>query len=407
MNVLYKKYRDYIVITLVSLISTCILWTPFLLKSPSIYAVQTPDISFQTVIQHWDGPLYIIPAKTFYDKDSDILKKSPMGLGDRYFAAHLPLYPVTIAGLAPLFGYRYAMLVSTLLASLLLFYAFYEFLKRLKLTKYPLILTLVFMFFTPRFFVTRSVGTPEPLFLLLILGSMYFFVKRKYFWAGLIGALSILTKTPGGLLFFAYGAFFAYEYYQHRKFNMNWLWIFLIPLGFLGLSTMYYFQLGDFFAYFNSGDNLHLLFPPYQVFNHQARWVATGWLEEILFIYMFYGYTLITLAPHMHFKSRFLQFIENMKMEVEKVIHPDVVRLRQVFFFFTLFFFAAIISVEHRDIARYSLPLLPIALITFEKFFTSRKFLIVGLILLPGVYAYAWNFMLVNIAPITDWVPFM
>jgi len=70
-------------------------------------------------------------------------------------------------------------------------------------------------------------------------------------------------------------------------------------------------------------------------------------------------------------------------------------------------FFAAIISVEHRDISRYSLPLLPFVLIAYEKFFTSKKFLLTLLILIPAIYFYSWNMMTHNIAPITDWKAFL
>ena len=81
--------------------------------------------------------------------------------------------------------------------------------------------------------------------------------------------------------------------------------------------------------------------------------------------------------------------------------------VQQILFCFGLIFFIALILVQHRDISRYALPLLPIALITFEKFFTSKKFLIVLIVLIPAIYAYAWNFMLVNVAPISDWAPFL
>ena len=77
------------------------------------------------------------------------------------------------------------------------------------------------------------------------------------------------------------------------------------------------------------------------------------------------------------------------------------------FFYFGLVFFTATLFVQHRDISRYSLPLWPLAVIAFEKFFTSKKFLIILVILLPAIFLYAWNMLLYNVMPISDWSAFL
>ncbi|MFH0979536.1 MAG: hypothetical protein V1803_01150, partial [Candidatus Roizmanbacteria bacterium] len=133
-----------------------------------------------------------------------------------------------------------------------------------------------------------------------------------------------------------------------------------------------------FLAYFHSGDNIHLVFP-FSVFDFQKSWVGTAWLEDILFYFFLYGLTTFNLKDSKH----------------------------RSLFYFSLIFFIATVFVQHRDIARYSLPLWPMALIAFEKFFTSKKFLIVFLILLPAIYFYAWNFLGYNVMPIADWRPFL
>lgn len=408
MKLLYRKYKEHVFITLICIISTVVLWLPFLLRSNSINGIETTGISFDEVRKNWDGPLYIIPAKTLYDKSHEVAQSRPLGLSPIYFSAHFPLYPLTIRALAPLLGYTNAMLFSTMIAAGILFNFFYFVVKKFNLSNKPFILTLVFMIFTPRLLVARSVGSPEPLFILLILMSFYFFAQKKYAIAAVTGSLGILTKSPGGLLFFTYALYAAFEYKRTRKFELSWLWFLLIPITFVGLCFFYKQQIGDFWAYFHSGDNIHLLFPPYQAFNYQALWVGTGWLEDILFVYLFYGLTTMHLVPtgdSLHTFNRLVQFL---KLEMNKIVFGEEhERIKLVFFYFSVLFFAAIISVQHRDIARYSLPLLPIALITFEKFFTSRKFLIVLIIILPAIYAFAWNFMLTNAAPITEWSMFM
>ena len=376
---------------------------PFILKTDSLYGIDTKSISFQTVLQHWDGPLYIIPAKTLYDPQNETLANAPLGLETKYFAAHLPLYPLTIKALAPLVGFPKATAASTLLFSIFLFWFFYYFLNQLKLTNKPLLLTAVFMFITPRFFVVRSVGSPEPIFVLFILASLFYFIRKKYLLAGLTGALAIMTKTPAALLLVAYLGIILQDFMKDKKIDWRWLWLGLIPGGLLLVFAWYGRQYGDFLVYFHSGDNLHLLFPPFKVFNFQKNWVDTGWLEEVLFVYFFYGLTLVELWP----ESRLSSFISRILGNLKEIFQKNQTRTQEVFFYFTLVFFISLISVQHRDIARYSIPLLPIALITFERFFTSKKFIIVLVFLLPAIYLYAWNFMLFNIAPITDWVPFL
>lgn len=380
MKPLYKKSAPYFLIILLTLISTLVLWSPFIFKFNHVNGVKVETPNFQTVLKHWDGPLYIIPAKTFYNLKHPLFQQKPLGLSDKYFAAHLPLYPFIIKILAPAFGYLRSMLVSTLLSSIVFFCFLYCMLKKLKLTEHPLILTVVAMFVTPRFFVVRSVGTPEPLFMLLILVSMFYFIEKKYFFAGLFGGLATMTKTPAILLLPTYGLWFIERYSKNKQVEWKWFWIFLIPTGLLLVFLLYWKQYGDFFAYFHAGENINLVFPPFSVFNFQNKWVGTAWLEEIIFLYFFY-----LLAIFQLYRNQTLRPV----------------------FYFMMIFFMAIISVKHRDIARYSLPMLPFVAIAYEQFLTSKKFLLVLILLLPAIYLYAWNFMLYNVAPITDWSPFL
>ena len=398
---LYKKTAlwPYLLIAVCVSVSTIILWLPFLLKVPHLNGIDTQNISFQTVLSHWDGPLYIIPAKTGYDPEDYILSKSPLGLSPKYFAAHLPGYPTTIAVFSKIIGYPKATILSTLFFTVILYSFFYFFLQKLnffKSDKSPvnikaITLTAVFLFFTPRLFVVRSVGSPEPMFMLFILSSIYFFVKKKYLVSSILGSAAIITKTPAILLFLAYSLFFVDSYRMNKKFEIKWLSVLLIPISLIAVFIFYFLQYGDFFAYFNSGDNLHLFFPPFSVFNFQKNWVTTGWLEEIVFVYLFYLFTLFTLW-------------EKIKVRVE---NEQQKHFYKVSFYFALVFFISIISVQHRDIARYSLPLLPLALIVLSDFFTSKKFIFTLILLLPAIYLYAWNFMMTNTAPISDWSLFL
>ena len=397
-----KRIVPYCTLLLVVLTSTILAWLPFILKG-----------EFSTIYKHFDGPLYIIPAKTGYNPEAfkKIDREPTLPHDPLYYSAHLPLYPLSIHLGSFIVGYLKSMIGVTLLSTILLSWFFYFMLKKLSLTNHPLLLTSLFLFL-PRFLVVRSVGSPEPLFLLFIIGSLYFFERKNYLYAGLLGGLAAMTKTPGILLFPAYILVlfealllsFRAEGEKSRSvsrfarflsrntllrndkldseaiFEWNWkyLYLLLIPLGLLIVFSIYYIQYNDFFAYFHSGDNIHLFFP-YSVFDASSPWIGSAWLEDILFYFALYISTMVILWKS-HYRS---------------------------FFYFGFVFLTATLFVQHRDISRYSLPLWPLACIAFEQILTSKKALIVGSILIVGIYMYAWNFLGSNVMPISEWLPFL
>ncbi|OGK51813.1 hypothetical protein A2966_00295 [Candidatus Roizmanbacteria bacterium RIFCSPLOWO2_01_FULL_41_22] len=376
MLVMNRRILSYFTVIFATLLSTFIVWLPFILKSPQWFGLDFFRQNFLTIYKHYDGPLYIVVAKTFYNPALIENLSLEFIQPTIYFAAHLPLYPVFIR-LFSVIGYLKSMILVNVLFSLFLILFFYYFLTKFNITKKPLLLTAVFMFL-PRFLVLRTVGAPESLFLFFIILSIYFFEKKHYLIAGLVGALATMTKTPGILLFVAYCLVFLERYIKTRKIELQWLFITLIPLGLASVFFLYLEQYKDFFAYFHSGDNLHLT-SLYSMFNFRARWVGTAWLEDILFYLFIYGLALINLKES-QFRSMF---------------------------YFCLVFFTATIFVQHRDIARYSLPLWPFACIAFERFLTSKKTLLAMLILLPAIYLYTWNFLLYNVMPIANWKPYL
>lgn len=377
-----RRIYSYLILTSIVLISSLVLWSPFVFKTTNLLGINISEPGFLTIYKHYDGPLYVVPAKTFYNPQAIKNLHLEMTAPTKYFAAHLPLYPALIRvvkeiGIFGQLGYLKSMLSVNLLATIGLVLFFYYLLKKFKLTKNPLVLASVLLFL-PRFLVVRSVGAPESLFILMILLSLFFFEKDRFWLAGLFGGLATMTKTPGLLLFGAYGLVFIERLLKDRKINWNWLGILLIPLGLLSVFGIYAVQYKDFLAYFHSGDNIHLVFP-YSVFNFQKTWVGTAWLEEIIFYYFMYGLSVIYLKDSKY----------------------------RSFFYFGLVFFTATLFVQHRDISRYSLPLWPLALIAFEKFFTSKRFLLIYIILLPAIFLYAWNLLLYNVMPISDWAAFL
>lgn len=333
--------------------------------------------NFLTVYANYDGPLYIIVAKTFYDPSAIQNLQVGLNLNPEYFAAHLPLYPAFIAIIGPIVGYLRAMIVTNVAFTVLLTFLLYYVVKELNLSRKPLLLAGVFLFL-PRFLVVRSIGSPESLFILLILGSLYLFERNRLVCSGILGALAVATKLPGILLFVAYGLVYMERYLHNREFSWKALYTLIIPLGLLGVFGIYAAQYNDFLAYFHTNAVVPLV-SPYAVFNAAAKWVGTIWLEDVIFYFGIYAATIVVLR-HSIYRS---------------------------FFYFAVTFFVATIFVEHRDIARYSLPLWPLAVIAGEKMITSKKFLLASLIILPAVYLYAWNFIGNNAAPIADWKAFL
>jgi len=383
-----KSGRDCLLITFVSLVSTFLIWLPFFLRLTSFWRIPLPSEGMATIMKNFDGLYYAVIAKSFY-RPEIIEQLFSFPLPAIYYAAHFPLYPLLIRLFSPVFGYLWSMLSVALISSVLAAVVFYLFVKEFKYSKSALWLTFVFLLFPARWLVVRSIGSPEPLFILLILVSFYFFKKKNYWLAGIFGALTQLTKPPGILLFLGYIAFLLVKNWPElKKRTMITLVnlfkkaypLLLIPLALLGLFAYYRFAYGDFWAYFHAGINVHPIFwPPFQVFNASARWVGTFWLEEIIYIFLLGVLGVIYL-----FKQK-----------------------RYDLAVFTAIFFAATFFVAHRDISRYSLPLVPFLLIAFEPLLVKKEFKIALVIILLPIFLYSINFIAGNTLSIADWSSFL
>ncbi|MDP2860739.1 MAG: hypothetical protein Q8N98_03415 [bacterium] len=361
---------------LLAAIANFIVWLPFFTK------IIAPE-GMARVLANYDASNYMAVSRCFYNQDC--LKTYPLNNPVIYYAAHFPLYPLTgrLVGYLPGLYYPGGLLAATLLATATAGFIFYRLLKDFGYGKKPFVLAGLFLLFPGRWLVTHSIPGPEPLFIAAILSSLYFFKKENYLAAGIFGAMAQLTKSPGALLFLAYGFYFLYKskvegeniFYYFKK---AWPLI-LMPLSLLGLFSVYHFSYNDFFAYFHSGDNIHLQALPFRVFDSTQPWVGTFWLEDVLWVYLIAG-----LAVWRLWEKRYVDLA-----------------------IFAAIFFAATLFVSHRDVSRYCLPLLPFVLIAFEEFLTGKTFLKAFIIILPAVFLYAINFVAGNFAPIVNWEPFL
>lgn len=382
-----RTTKDLIILALFNFLLTVIIWLPHLLTIPNFYGLDFSS-GFSTIYRNFDGLEYAVIGKSFYDPQK--IAQIPQSLPPSYFPSHFPGYAIAITIFAPLLGMLKSMLFTGVLFTILSGFSFYFLVKDFKLTSQPLWLSLVFFVLPARWVVTHSVGSSEPMFIFFTLTSIYFFLQflkqpgfTLIFLSSLMGALGQLTRPPGILLFVALNLYFIFsQWEQIKKWQiisilrnyLNYLPLWLIPLTLVGVFWWFYLSLGDFMAYFHSGDNIHLTFPPFQVFNKNQFWVGDIWLEDIIYIFL-----LGLLAGLWLLKQKFYPL---------------------AFFVFTYLGVSTLVA--HRDISRYVLPIFPFVLIAFERILTSKEFKIVLAILGLAIYLYSQNFIISNTAPIPN-----
>lgn len=334
-----------------SVFSTLALWVP---------------VGMQKIYENFDGPYYVVVAKSWYDK-AFIGKNFSFPLPLEYYAAHFPLYPALIRAFGFL-GYLNSMLVVNLAASALGAMVIYKIWDEFKWGS-PFVAGLVWLFAWPRMWAVRSIGSPETLFILFVLLTLYEFQKKSYWLAAIAGALAVLTKSPGVLLFPAF--------VLASKFNKKIWPTLLIPVALTAVFGFYYLRTGDFLAYFHSGDNIHLQLLPFRVFDSNQPWVGNWWLEDILWIYLIGAIGVIRAF-----------------------------RKSAVWGWWGAIFYTVLLFVSHRDIARYSLPLVPVVILGLTEVLEKKEVRWALLLLIIPMYFYSLNFLAHNTVAISDWTPF-
>jgi hypothetical protein len=372
--------KNLFVIALMAIVPTILIWLPFYLKAEKFWNIPLSPQGMATIVSNFDGPLYIVAAKTLYNPEL-IAKSYQFPLTNEYYSAHFPMFPILIKTFAPILGHPYSMLFVTIASSILALYFFNLHAKQHLDTNNALWLTFIFAIFPARWLIVRSVGSPEPFFIASILASTYFFGKQKYLLAGLWGLLAQTTKSPAILLFVAYSLqiFMANIRNVKELFKAKYLPLFLIPFGVVLVFSLYLVQTGDFWVYFKSGDNMHLFFPPFQIFNSSEPWVGTFWLEEIIFIYLF-------------------GILGIYKLYQEKLT---------TYFYFVLVFFIPLFFVAHRDLLRYALPVVPFLLLGYKDMLLKTEVKIAIAVLIIPIYLYSLTFISQNTMPISNWAPFL
>lgn len=384
-----EKIRHLVAICLFALVPTILIWLPFVFRLGSLWGIPLPQNGLATIVANYDGPLYLVVSKTFYNKPA-IEANFQFPLPTEYYAAHFPLFPALIRLFSVVTNYPYAMLLVTLASSVLATYFFYLLISQFTEKKNVLFLTFLFSIFPARWLIVKSVGSADPLFVAGIIASLYYFKNKKYWASGFWGAIATLTKSPGILLFISYFIYFLIPFIKNNitltgnrlleKFDLKRTYpLLLIPLSLLSVFALYGILTGDFWAYFHSGDNIHLMFPPFSIFNYSATWVGTFWLEEIIFIYLIGAVGVYKLFE---------------KKEYE------IATFTGIFFLLTLF-------IAHRDLMRYTLPIVPFLFVAFSDILVKKEFKVALAVIIIPIYLFSLAFISQNVMPISNWAPFL
>lgn len=383
-----KKVQRLILLVAISLIPTIFVWLPFFARLKSIWGIPLPQAGMATIVSNYDGPIYLVIAKSLYN--TEFIKwnfQFPLPL--EYYAAHFPLFPFLIRLFSLFLGFPYAMLFVTVAASILATYFFYKFIRQYQDERNSIFLALVFSMFPARWLIVKSVGSAEPLFIAGIIASVYYFQNKKYLLAGLWGGFAQLAKPPGILLFVSYLFAILIPLIKNAVItNKNILklmeikkyWpVFFIPLALVLVFSLFGLQFKNFWAYFNSGDNIHLMFPPFSIFNYSAPWVGTFWLEEVVFIYL-------------------LGILGVLKLIKDK---------DYVVSWFTGIFILSILFVAHRDIVRYALPAVPFIIKAYSNTLITKEFKVAFIIIIIPIFLFSLSYISQNTMPISNWAPFL
>ncbi len=336
------------------------------------YYLVTKGTKLDIVYKNWDGPSYILAAISLYDPqvayDNNFIHSGDIRQDWTWLPAHFPLYPLLIRAFSFL-GYFPAMLLVSVGFTLLVYLAFYELIKSLKITQHPLLVTLPLIFLSPRWFIVSHVGGTESMFLFFVIMFLRYLAKKDHFRAGIFIALAQLTRPHAA--FFGSGLVILALIDLWRSKSLvrvikTYYPYLLMPISILLVFSFYKLQTGNFWAFFDSINltkNLQSI--PFKTFSFPASNIETFWQEVNAYDYVIYlGACLLMFR--------------------KKLWRYGVLGLT---------YFVPLIFLQHSDISRYAIPLLPFAFIAYSEMIEKREFTWATLLMSPAIMMYAINFM--------------
>lgn len=375
-----NKHRG--IVLLVAVCSLFIFWAPFKLKIPSLLGVAFNGAGMEMIVQNFDGLNFLIVAKTWYNPTQIAENYSDVLVGRKplYFSAHYPGLPLLIDTFDTVVSGPDAVLLAILTSNILLALGMFWFFDwYTKNSKMAMWLAIIALFFPARMLAVRGVGSNEMLFTFFVFASLLFHNQKRRWGAAVMGSLAVLTRSPGILLFMTYFIQFAIIKLPLATKIRQFLPYLLIPLLLLGLWVYYGYTFGSFWAYFQVGGNINLYYP-FAVFASNMPWVGEIWLEDIIYLFTF-----MAGGTYLYIKKQGWSATT----------------------LFVLLYGVFILCVAHRDLARYSLPIMPIVIAGWSEVVPAKVGKVIGLVLLIPVFLYAWQFVLANYQPVMNWVNYL
>jgi hypothetical protein len=336
------------------------------------YYFVTKESNLDLVYKNWDGPSYIIVAKSLYDPQvayqNNFINSGDIRPDWSWLPAHFPLYPLAIRAFSFL-GYFQAMLLVSVGFGLLCYLAFYNLVVTLKISKNPLLLTLPFLFLSPRWFIVSHTGSSESMFLFFIIVFLTYLAKKQHAKAAIFIALAQLTRPQAAFFGLGMAIVALIELVQTKNLKQIVLTYYpylSIPLAVLGIFTFYKIQTGDFWAFFSAislTKNLQSI--PFRTFSFPASNIETFWQEVNA-----YDYVIFCGAALLMFKKKLWRY---------GVLATT--------------YFIPLIFLQHSDISRYAIPMLPFAFIAYSEIIEKKEFTWATFLMSPAIMLYAINFM--------------
>ncbi len=347
------RNHQYLIIITIAISSTLLVYAPFIL-----------DNNVDILFRYWDGPNYAYLAKSLYDVPTD----HPLNAytTPEYFAAHLPVYPLSIR-LFSFMGYFNAMLFASALYTTLTAIVLYQLLLETRVVQNPLWSAVISLFIPARYLIYHSIGATEAPFLFFTLSSLLAYVRGHYILAFILGGISGVTRITGILIG---GAYFMTLIFERKWKTIPLLSIIALPL--FMTFIFYHFHYGDFFAYFGtnySDTNKLISFRPFDIFRTYSGLGETHSAEFYLVIYAIYGIGTALLW-----------------------------NINRLFFWFCSITLTFSIFIYHQDVSRYMIPMAPLAIVVaYDKILsqTPAKFVFLPAIFLA--YIYSWGVLEENV----------
>lgn len=142
-----KEVKNWFFASILGVVPTLLVWLPFYLRRPVFWSIPLPTTGMQTLVSNYDGPLYVVIAKSLYNPE--VIKQFfEFPIPIEYYAAHFPLYPLLIRLFSfSQIGYLYSMLAVTVFGSILAIYFFQKFISQYISKDAALLATIFFSFF--------------------------------------------------------------------------------------------------------------------------------------------------------------------------------------------------------------------------------------------------------------------